>query len=297
MIAETIRDLGERILRRQSTLRFLARKSLVRIPYVPVLIRIDLTPEPGLNIWWSYVSETDIPGLPLREYWSNDAEDLRFLSGFLKPGMTFFDVGAYHGIYSIVAAKRVGPHGRVVAFEPSARERRRLRLHARMNRVWVEVEPYAISAQMGSCPFFTVLAGLTSMNSLVPPPIKDPVRRTPVEAISLDQYLAAGRVGKVDVLKIDIEGGELEAFRGARATLEVARPPIICEVLDWVTAPWGYPANDIMTFLREFDYQWFEFRDGGTLTAHVEREHYPEIRNYLAVPQEKLSLIEPWWRT
>src|SRR5690349_15734343 len=106
MITATAKHLTERILRRQATLRFFARKGLAKLPYLPVPIRLTLAAASHLNIWWSYISETDIAGLSLTDYWSSDQAELRFLWNFLKPGMTFFDIGAYHGIYSVVAAKK-----------------------------------------------------------------------------------------------------------------------------------------------------------------------------------------------
>jgi FkbM family methyltransferase len=238
--------------------------------------------------------ESNIAGLALTEYWSSDRSDLQFLWNFLQPGMTFLDVGAYHGIYSVIAARRLGSQGHVTAFEPSARERRRLGLHLQMNSSHVSVEPYAVTSQAGSFRFFTVASGFTSMNSLVFPPTDNPVRETNVHGICLDEYLASKAIAKVDLIKVDIEGGELDAFRGARHMIEVVRPLIICEVLDWVTRPWGYAAREIVTFLSGLDYQWFDFCDAGTLAVHVERDEYPDVRNYLAVPREKRPQVESW---
>ncbi|PYU79664.1 MAG: hypothetical protein DMG50_23195 [Acidobacteria bacterium] len=62
--------------------------------------------------------------------------------------MTFVDIGAFHGIYSVIAATRLGDGSRVVAFEPSQRERRRLQLHLRCNGIKsVVVEPYTAAAR------------------------------------------------------------------------------------------------------------------------------------------------------
>ena len=288
--------LSERILRRQNTVRFFARRGLAKLPFVPVPIRLNLAPGSCLNIWWSYISETDIPGLALTDYWSSDQAELRFLWNFLRPGMTFLDIGAYHGIYSVVAAKGLASQGCVIAFEPSARERHRLALHLQMNGARISIEPYAITSQAGSFRFFTVTSGFTSMNSLAFPPVQNPVRETRVRGVCLDEYLATREMAKVDLLKIDIEGGELSAFRGAPLTLGLVRPVIICEVLDWVTGPWGYHASEIVKLLNSLDYQWFDFRQDGTLAVHAKRNKYPEIRNYLAVPREKLSQVELWLR-
>lgn len=60
---------------------------------------------------------------------------LRWISEGLRSGDVFFDVGAHHGWMSMVAARRTGRTGRVVAFEPSPSSIDFLRYHKRMNRI------------------------------------------------------------------------------------------------------------------------------------------------------------------
>ncbi len=294
MIAGCISEFNRSIDRRRSTVRFFARKALAKLPYLAIPLRLRVSPEVALNVWWSYIGETEVPGVPLTD-WSEDLAELQFLWSFLKPGMSFFDLGAYHGIYSIVAAKKLGAHARIVAFEPSPRERKRLMLHALMNGAHIAVEPYAITSEPRRCQFF-IASKFISMNSLVRPPIDAAPFQTEVQGISLDQYLEITAIDEIDLLKIDIEGAELEAFRGARRVFESIRPLMICEVLDWVTRPWNYAASEIVAFLSRLDYEWFDFRENGTLVPHIPRTEYPEPRNYLAVPREKLSQIQPWLR-
>lgn len=211
--------------------------------------------------------------------------------------MTFVDIGAYHGVYTVVAAKKLAKQGSVVAFEPSERERRRLRLHLQLNRLSeVMLENYAIGSRRETLNLYKVVAGPTSMNSLRRPEVSAPVVEIPIETIPLDDYLRQTVIDRIDLVKIDTEGGELEVFGGAEWTLISLRPLLICEVLDWVTRPWGYYAREIVTRLEKCDYEWFEFRRDGTLLPHQRREAYLEVRNYLAVPRERRSVIEEWVR-
>ena len=78
--------------------------------------------------------------------------------------------------------------------------------------------------------------------------------------------------------------------------LEPVRPVIICEVLDWVTVAWGCHASQIGKRWGSLDYQWFDFCEDGALPVHVKRDEYQEVRNYLAVPREKLPQISSWRR-
>jgi FkbM family methyltransferase len=282
---------------RRATMRFFTRMGLSKLPYAPIHIRLTIPPSDQVSFWWSYVTPYGDVGRSLLEYWGEDIGELRFLWRVLEPGMTFLDIGAYHGLYTLVAAKKLGGRGRLVAFEPSARERRRLRLHLRFNRIThVAVEPFALSSYSGQAKLFTVLTGHTTMNSLSRPPIDCPIREVAVETRALDHYVDRRGLRRVDLIKIDTEGGELEAFRGSQRVLAEFRPVIICELLDWVTRPWGYAAREIVQRLRECDYEWFDFRPDGSLFPHQPQQEYPDIKNYLAVPREKRAVIDPWVR-
>jgi FkbM family methyltransferase len=248
------------------------------------------------SFWWSYVPATVRLELPDTCYWGNDAPELSFLWRTLKPGMTFVDVGAHHGVYALVAAKRVGEQGKVIAFEPSDRERQRLALHMRLNGVTcAKAEGYAMAAKEGHATFFAVASNswshLTTLNSLRRPGPEHQVREVSVETMRLDHYLKRVELCGVDVLKVDTEGAELEVFSGAEYLMTVIRPFIICEVLDVTTKNWGYPARAIIERLAERGYEWFDFQPDGTLKLHQRQDEYPEVRNYLAVPREKMGQI------
>jgi ubiquinone/menaquinone biosynthesis C-methylase UbiE len=103
------------------------RFALSRLPYFPVTYR--LTDEQGddLAISWSKIMPFFDHKKSLFNFdlWGWDVPELRFLNKFLTPGMMFLDIGAYHGIYSIVVAKRVGPTGQVYTFEPNPQDMQR----------------------------------------------------------------------------------------------------------------------------------------------------------------------------
>jgi FkbM family methyltransferase len=278
---------------RRETARFFAATCLAKLPYAPHKVRLAVTPQEQVNFWWSFFPASFHSDRSVFEYWGDDIGDLRFLWNYLQPGMTFLDIGAYHGIFSLIAAKKLGRGGRVVAFEPSPRERRRMQLHLRHNRIaTVSLEPYALSAGEGKATLSVVVDGFTTMNSLRTPPTDHATKQIMVNTIALDAYLEQKKIEIVDLIKIDTEGGELEAFRGAAKLLKGCRPLIICEVLDLVTQAWGYEAAEIMSTLRGYDYEWFDILSDGSAVLHQPKKDYPEVRNYLAVPREKCALIQ-----
>jgi len=289
--------LGKPAREKYDAVRSRWMRLLARLPYCPA--RYTMCPGAGesVNFWWSYVFMSFAPAKPVFEYCGSDVTYLRLIWKLLRPGMVFLDIGAFHGLYTMIAARRTASTGRVIAFEPSPRDRRRLRLHAAMNRLAnVEIEPYAVSASAGVSEFYVVRRGFTTMNSLRPPATVDPVDRTVAPTVGLDEYCARRAIRRVDFLKVDVEGGELDLFRGARAVLEDARPLILCEVLDWVTRPWGYEAREIVRHLRGHGYEWFEVDNGGNMRGHCEQVTYPEVKNYLAVPEERREIVEPLLR-
>lgn len=282
---------AERVL----SARFLFRRIVAKLPYVPVPVRLHVEDNQMVDFWWSYIVPYFEPTRDFFNYWGHDIPDLQFLWRVLEPGMTFFDIGAYHGIYSLVAAKRLKGSGRIVAFEPSPRDFARLRLHLRWNRVHnASAECCAVGSAVEERTFFQVSAGDTSRNGFRPPVSGDPLRELKVSTISLDQYLETSRLERVDVVKLDVEGAEMDVLRSASTLLEQLRPLFICEVLDLATEPWSYEAREIVSVFQRHDFEWFDFRRGGDLSRHATQDRYPTVKNYLAVPREKLATISQW---
>ncbi len=274
------------------SVRFHLRQWLSRLSICPTPLRLVM--DSGRDAWflWHRFPSEIASTSKLFEYVSSDNPELRFLCRYLKPGMTFLDIGAHHGLFSILAAKKVGPSGRVISFEPSSRDRARLLVNKALNRARrIHVEPLAIAAESGWSSFFVVLSGFTTMNSLRPPAVDSPVSEVRVESVRLDDYLSKTKVSEVHLIKIDAEGAEPDIFLGADRTIQDLRPVIMCEVLDSVARPWGRVGLESIEYLARRDYRWFEFSEQGYLRPHITRDEYPEVRNYLAVPEEKLACL------
>jgi FkbM family methyltransferase len=273
--------------------QFRFRQALSKVPYFPVPIRLTLSEQLSLSFWWSRLVPYHDPNRKFLDYWGHDAGDLRFLWRALEPEMTFLDVGANLGAYSLVAAHKLADNGCVIAFEPGPRESARLKLHFRWNGLRApeaRMERVSLGAHTGEQKFFEVLTGGdTSRNGLRPPQIDDAVREVATSVITLDRYAAKRGLTRIDFIKLDVEGGEMDVLRGASASLLRHRPILICEVLDLATAPWGYPAREIVSALADYGYRWFDVNRDGSLSPHIPQRDYPAIRNYLAVPCEKCT--------
>lgn len=273
------------------TARYFVRKSLAKVPFALVPVRMKISENDEIQFWWSYVLPYFDATRGFFDYWGHDLGDLRFLWKNLTPGMVFLDVGAHHGVYTIVAAKKLGANGVIVAFEPSAREYRRLRLHLALNRLnSVRAEPLALGLTASTRTFFQVTSGDSTRGGLQPPASADQVSQILVETVRLDDYVSQVPLKRLDVVKLDVEGGEREVLQGASMVLTKFRPIFICEVLDAATLAWGYKAREIMLMLQNYDFNWFEIRLDGSILRHEIKDQYPEIRNYVAVPKEKCAI-------
>ena len=152
-----------------------------------------------------------------------EQDDLLKLQRMLHPGQTFVDCGANIGMWSLVAAKAVGPSGKVIAFEPNPRTFARLTEHIERNNLSKTVR--AINACAGAEQCFASFRCETEHNISRVVPLNDPgAIRVPVA--TLDVALAETRVRGI---KIDVEGQELEVLRGAEKVLGRDRPWICVE--------------------------------------------------------------------
>jgi FkbM family methyltransferase len=135
----------------------------------------------------------------------------------VRPGAVVFDIGANIGAYTILFAQWTGPAGRVFAFEPSPRSIEGLGEHLALNGIVdrVEIVAAAVSSQVGSALFDC--AGASGANALVADAAAGPDIIT-VPTTSVDAFCASRGLHPA-VIKIDVEGAELDVLRGARQTL------------------------------------------------------------------------------
>jgi FkbM family methyltransferase len=158
-----------------------------------------------------------------------ELEVQRTLQEHLRPGMNFYDIGANIGFFSLLAARLVGEEGHVTAFEADPEIAARLREHiARNNLPQVAVEEKAVWSEHGTVIFARTDPSVSpdrGLGHVVSAAGSDTIQ---VAAVTLDDYTSTSPAP--DFLKCDVEGAELEVFRGARNLLREKRPGIVCEM-------------------------------------------------------------------
>jgi FkbM family methyltransferase len=168
----------------------------------------------------------------------------------VRPGWTVVDAGANVGQYTLLAASRVGPTGMVYGFEPVPANFARLEAHLRDNRVtnvrasrlalWHEpgeVRLGLTADAVGNAGLFSVG---TSASSMVTAP-----------AEPFDAFAERVGIGRVDLVKMDIEGAEWAALRGMRRTFDRDRPLLLMEVSRYTCGLLGYDPQEFWNLLGE----------------------------------------------
>jgi FkbM family methyltransferase len=151
------------------------------------------------------------------------------LKQHLRPGMIFYDIGANIGFFSLLAARIVGNDGRVIAFEADPEIAARLRMHVSRNDFHgISVEEKAVWFETNTV-FFSRTDPATSPDRGLGHIVANGANETiQVNAVSLDEYVR--NLPAPDFLKCDVEGAEVEVFRGAQRMLMEKRPTILCEM-------------------------------------------------------------------
>jgi len=272
-------------------------KSPARAKYVTMALRVRRRfPQMAIPLrlpfraWWLAEGSALDEKLLHGEF---ETGEIRFLGKLIERGMTAVDVGAHHGLHTLLASRMSGKEGRVLAFEPSARERARLGRHLRLNRCKnVRVFPYALGKERMQADFYVVEGQSDFCNSLRIPDVAEAVETTQVEVRRLDQVLEELEVRRVDFVKIDAEGAELVVLEGAERLLERRpRPVLLVEVEDRRTRMWDYAAREIIEHLEAKGFRWHCVTRQGQLQA-LDTSARSFEGNYVAVPTERMGELK-----
>jgi FkbM family methyltransferase len=158
---------------------------------------------------------------------------LAWISAQVRPGDVFYDVGANIGVFSLLAAHRVGPDGRIVAFEPHAATIATLLENVALNGLGgrVDVLSCALHRSSGHLPFLyrslTAGSGLSQVGATRDPFGHDaePVARELKAVVTADDLLVSGTIPPPDVIKIDVDGNEAQVLAGMGGLLSGPRRP------------------------------------------------------------------------
>jgi FkbM family methyltransferase len=150
---------------------------------------------------------------------------VRAFADMITQGAVVYDVGANVGIYSLLASLRAGPSGKVYAFEPLERNLQHLRRHIALNNLQnCTVFEEAVCNEEGTRRFSTAASDFCTARL-------SPDGEIRVPSTTLDSCIyGAKRLRPPDIIKIDVEGAELEVLEGAHRALAEFHPTIFLEI-------------------------------------------------------------------
>jgi FkbM family methyltransferase len=188
------------------------------------------------------------------------------LRPLLPDDAVVFDVGAHAGQMAKLFAG-MAPRGKVYAFEPGAYALSILRPMVRLRgRGRIAIEPIAFGAEPGTLTLTTPIKrsgslgfGLSHLGSAAD---AGPAYSHPAPVETIDRYVAANAIDRLDLIKADIEGWEMRMLQGAAETLVRLRPVVFLEVVDAYLARAGDSRAGLWTFMRRLGYRPFRLAPG-----------------------------------
>jgi FkbM family methyltransferase len=219
---------------------------------------------------------------------SYSGDQLTLIEKLLDRADVFLDVGANQGEFSIAAA-RIVQQGKVIAFEPVSEYRERLIENVRLNNfVNVQVISVALGEKEGSLPIYDQQEMFMdgTRHEGLPTLFASESRHHAREVVPvkrLDDVLRELDVSRVNVIKLDIEGAEWNALRGAVNTLARCRPTLIVEIGRETCQAAGYEPEALVEWLSGLGYRIEKIIEGGK-TIPINQESLENFQNVVAYP-------------
>jgi FkbM family methyltransferase len=211
-----------------------------------------------------------------RLYYMGAFEQSRFdlLKTLVPVGGTFVDVGANIGLYSCIMAEHVGGDGSVIAFEPMPECLEQLEKNIKLNNFKnITIKPVALSNNVGTLNLFV-------------PPLHPGGSSGATQVWNPGDWKIAGNAAvntldalfngdRLDLIKFDIQGHELQALEGAERVVNRFRPIILCEVDE-------HNLKQVFELIKKWDYSIFVEDRNGSLSSSLPSKN--QTRDYFFLP-------------
>jgi FkbM family methyltransferase len=185
--------------------------------------------------------------------------------------MIVVDGGAHIGLYSLLASRRIGDTGEVIAFEPDPYNFHVLAFNLKQNHCSnVLPTPKALSNNVGSSIFFQNSGTISS--SLVERRDFGSCKRIQVEVTRLDEELQSVKIDSI-LIKLDLEGHELLALQGMKDVLQRGKSVnLFCEVNPTALTSAGFTPQDIVYDLKNLGFELYFIDEMRNKLLRVERQ-------------------------
>lgn len=204
-----------------------------------------------------------------------------FLS-FIEKDTVMLDIGANIGYFSLLAAQKA-TEGEIFSFEPVSATRDLLIENIRLNRLEnIRALPWCVSNASGERKIYISSADNIGMSGLAPAENFSGLTEQ-VESIAIDPWAATNGI-EPTLIKIDVEGAEMEVLEGMQAILAKCKPVIFIEIIAGQLASFGSSPDEIQKFFTALDYAAYEITGENSLKKLT---HLKDSYNIVFLPRDK----------
>lgn len=225
-----------------------------------------------------------------------EPQETAITQALLAPGATFVDVGANWGYFTLLAARRLGARGAVIALEPDPRMCGALRANVALNGLSsVTVLELAAADRAGTVPLlgFDQAGGNYGLSRMAPRG-EEPPGSFAVTASTLDDVFAELRLTRVSLLKMDIEGGEARALAGLRRSFEAGVVDrLLLEVHPQQLEESGSSVAQVFELLERAGFRGWTVDHSPRATRRAAYARRVDVRTYLR-PLDARQPLDAW---
>lgn len=224
--------------------------------------------------------------------------EVHLLSTLLEPDAIFLDIGANVGFYSLMLSQFV-PRGKVYAFEPVAANFSTLERNINANQLGNRIQ--------------VVRKGLWNLSTTLEFSLPDDehnnlgsfsagrseLKKNKVncEVITLDSFVDSEKLSRLDVMKMDIEGAEFFALKGAEQTLKKFQPIIQIELNRRACEAFDCSLQDLEALLKSLNYTFYKVGHTAETSGFIHSFDGIEQVNVLALPAKKKEKLNTHWKS
>lgn len=192
---------------------------------------------------------------------------LKFLKKHIHKGNVVFDIGANIGYLSIYISKLIGSQGKVFAFEPESNNYYKLQKNIALNKI-NNILTYKVACSNKEEELKLYLSeGINKgTHSLIKKEYLQQEQFEIVNTIKLDDFIVKNNIDYINLIKIDVEGAELEVIQGMSYLLTNFSPILIIEVVSSILAKRNSTAKDFCSYLvKNYQYYPYKIKKNGEL--------------------------------
>jgi FkbM family methyltransferase len=202
-------------------------------------------------------------------YGTYEKPTLKFISKLLKEGDTTIDVGANVGLMSLIFAKCIGNSGKVFSFEPEPNNNAALLNNIKLNSFSnISVSNSALSNKKGVLKFYLSNDNNSGTHSLYYNSEKLSTDFIEVQALPFDEFIVGKNISDIKLIKIDVEGAEIDVIEGMKMTLQSLKPVLILEVVEKYLNQRESSSSEFKKYmLNKMNYEPYKLLNSGYLSA------------------------------